>query len=89
MNTYIELNGTSIVGWSSGAPATKNFFSFEFTPEHPLEAYEYLTLTDTTTVPDPNDPENSTIEEELITGYTIQVRDDWVLESPEEEESTP
>ncbi len=87
MNTYIKVAETSIVGWSSGSPATKDFFSFEFTPEHPLEAYEYITITETITVPDPDDLENSTIEEELITGYAVQVRDDWVPETPEEEDT--
>jgi len=85
MNTYIEVNGTSIIGWSSGAPATENFFVFDFTPEKPLGAYEYVEVTETETVADPNDPENSTIEIEVVVGHTIQERADWVApEAPAE-----
>ena len=89
MNTYIELNGTSIVGWSSGAPATKNYISFDFTPDKPLSAYEYVDITETHTVADPDNLENGSIEITVVVGKTIQVRDDWVPELPEEEESTP
>lgn len=78
MTTYIEVNGTSIVGWSSGAPATENFFAFDFTPEKPLDAYEYVDVTETHTVADPNDPENATIETEIVVGYAVQERADWV-----------
>jgi len=84
MNTYIEVNGTSIVGWSSGAPATENFFVFDFTPEKPLEAYEYVDVTETHTVADPNDPENATIEITTVVGKTIQERADWVAPTPPE-----
>ena len=90
MNTYIEVNGTSIVGWSSGAPATKNFILFDFTPDKPLSAYEYVDVTETQTVADPDNLEKESIETTVVVGKTIQVRDDWVPESPEEkEESTP
>lgn len=82
MNTYIEVNGTSIVGWSSGAPATENFFAFDFTPEKPLGAYEYVGVTETRTVPDPDDPENATIETEIVVGYVVQERADWVAPEP-------
>lgn len=85
MDTYIEVVGTRVVGWSSGAPATENYFNFDFIPEKPLEAYEYVEVTETITVPDPDDPENSTIEEEAVSGYVVQERADWVEpEIPEE-----
>ncbi len=87
MNTYIEVNGTSIVGWSSGAPATKNFFFFDFTPDKPLTAYEYVDVTETHTVADPDNLENESIEITAVVGKTIQVRDDWVPETPEEEDT--
>lgn len=84
MNTYIEVNGTSIVGWSSGAPATDKFFAFDFTPEKPLDAYEYVDVTETHTVADPDDPENATIEITTVVGKTIQERADWVEPTPPE-----
>lgn len=84
MTTYIEVIGTSIVGWSSGSPATKNFFAFDFTPEKPLDAYEYVDVTETHTVADPDDPENATIEITTVVGKTIQVRADWVEPTPPE-----
>lgn len=85
MNTYIEVVGTNIVGWSSGAPATENHFRFDFIPEKPLEAYEYIEVTTTVSVPDPEDPENATIEEAAVAGYVVQERADWVEpEIPEE-----
>jgi hypothetical protein len=77
MNTYI--------GWSSGAPATENFFAFDFTPEKPLDAYEYVDVTETHTVADPNDPENATIEITTVVDKVIQERADWVApEAPAE-----
>lgn len=84
MTTYIEVKGTSIVGWSSGAPATENFFAFDFTPEKPLDAYEYVDVTETHTVADPNDPENATIEITTVVDKVIQVRADWVEPTPPE-----
>lgn len=85
MNTYIEVIGTNIVGWSSGAPATENYFKFNnFIPEKPLEAYEYVAVTESVTVPDPKDLENSTIEEEIVVGYVVQERADWVEPTPPE-----
>jgi hypothetical protein len=84
MNTYIEVNGTSIIGWSSGAPATENFFAFDFTPEKPLDAYEYVDVTETHTVADPNDPENATIEITTVVDTIIQERADWVEPTPPE-----
>ena len=84
MTTYIEVKGTSIVGWSSGAPATENFFAFDFIPEKPLDAYEYVDVTETQTVADPNDPENATVEITTVVGKTIQERADWVEPTPPE-----
>ncbi len=85
MDTYIEVNGTSVVGWSSGAPATEHYFKFNnFIPEKPLEAYEYVEVTETITVPDPDDPENSTVEEVAVVGYVVQERADWVEPTPPE-----
>lgn len=92
MKTYIEVVETSIIGWSSGAPATKNFFPFDFTPDKPLSAYEYVDLTETRLVPAQDDPENSTVEETLVVGKTVRVREGWnpeISSEEVEEESTP
>ena len=87
MLTWITLgaDGTSILGWSQSknCPA-KGYVPVDFTPEKPLEAYEYVDVTETQTVPDPDDPENSTIETEVIIGKAVQVRADWVEPTPPE-----
>ena len=77
--TWINVIDTVVSGWAEGPAApTDKWIVLDWRPEKALAAYEYVDVIETQTVPDPDDPENSTIETEVITGKTVQVRADWV-----------
>lgn len=88
MAIWIEVNGTQLTGWAKGDVApTDTYFKWSddtFTPTTAIAAYEYVDVTETQTVADPNDPENATIEITTVVGKTIQVRADWVEPTPPE-----
>ena len=82
--TWISVTDTAVTGWAEGPePPTDDWFAYNWRPEKPLAAYEYVEIVETVTEPDP-DPEateGATISIEVSRGLNVRQRADW--EDPE------